>query len=142
MRMSLLFATHLFFALSVPREDYDFWEKQADKWGIALVSLVFFTVLAYISWKAQQKREEALCNAAIALQKKEDDREARAIIREDASQAERVGLLKENNGFQLKLVEMNGVQTQAIKDQTRANENLARSMKDMIRKVNCPKALP
>lgn len=142
MRMALLFAKHLFFALSVPREDYDFWEKQADKWGIAFVSLVFFTVLAYISWKAQQKREKALCTAAIALQKKEDDREERAILREDSAQAERVGLLKENNGFQLKLVEMNCVQTQAIKDQTRANENLARSVKAMIRKVNCPKALP
>lgn len=132
-------AAPVFLALSVPREDYDFWSKQADKWGIALVSLVFFAALAVISWKAQQKRERALSLAALALQKKEDEREARAILREDTAQAERVGLLKENNGFQMKLIEMNGTQTQAIKDQTRASEDLARSMKDMIRKVNCPK---
>ncbi len=106
--------------VAIPREDYDFWAKQFDRWGIALVSLLFFVVLAIVSWKRERAREK------------------RQNAREDLQQTERADLLTKMVKSNEALVKLQIRSRYEMKKQTQSNEDMGRSIKELVRKVNCP----
>lgn len=107
-------------ALTVPREDYAFWEKQFDKWGIALVSLMFFVSLAVVSWKRERNRER------------------RQIKREDEQQKERQEILTRMADSNDKLVVLQTSSQYETRRQSDSNEALLRSIQAITLKMNCP----
>ena len=107
-------------AITVPREDYDFWEKQFDKWGIALVSLLFFVSLAIVSWRREVARER------------------RQIKREDEQQKERQEILTRMADSNDKLVILQTSSQYETRRQSDSNEALLKSIKDITLKMNCP----
>jgi flagellar biosynthesis/type III secretory pathway M-ring protein FliF/YscJ len=107
-------------------EDAPFWERIAEKWGIGLVGMALFIILA--RWTA--KREEK-------LQEARDEREA-------AAQLERNALAQRNNELTSELLTQNREHStrleQIIAEGNRVQRELAEEIRNIARRVNCPKA--
>jgi hypothetical protein len=106
----------------VTNEDIGTWERLLEKWGIGLVGLVFFCVLAW--WTA--KRDE----------KDKVDR----IRKEDANQEERKALLSENNDLQKAQIAMMEKHAQRIeqltKEANRSRDDHSAALRMMFRKMS------
>lgn len=123
-------------ALTVPREDYDFWEKQFDKWGIALVSLLFFVALAWVSYKKDKSREAR-------QNKKDDEREARQALRDDNNQTERTAILTRMADANDKMIELQTSSKNEIKRSREESQALNQTISQMSLKMKCThKPLP
>lgn len=108
----------------VTREDMTFYERLFEKWGIGLIGLGLFFLLA--KWTA--KRETA-------LQEQRDKKEAESL-------AERVGLLTENNRLQGELLKAinNHAQKneQLARDGIKASNDHASALRQLVRKMKRP----
>ena len=113
-------------------EQYSFWERIAEKWGIGAVGLGLFIAYAYVDHKKQAAKDIKEAEKA-AEEKKERQK------REDDAQAERKALLEENNKLQKELLDhmvghaktLEGL----IKDGNTAANNQAMEIKNLARKM-------
>jgi uncharacterized membrane protein YhiD involved in acid resistance len=116
-----------FFA-ALTQDEFTFWERMVEKWGIGLVGLGLFAYLAI--WT--KRREEKLQEERVA--------------REERSHAERVSLLEKNNNLQQELIEsMNshGARNeQLIEASIKANNEHANAIRTLISRMKRPCVLP
>jgi len=114
--------------LAMTASERDFWDKTAERWGIAFFSLVILFFLA--RWTA--KREDSV--------RKERDR------REDAINKERLALLQRNNELQEQQLEASRKHAaelkQIIKDGNKHSADVGVELKNLARRVRCPGAPP
>ena len=112
------------FLATASTEDLSFWEKLLEKWGIGLVGMACFYLLA--KWTA--RREDVA---------KEEQK-----TREDSAQAERVSLLQTNNELAQKLLTQSekhaSTMEKLVKDHTKSASDNAVELRNLTRKMKRP----
>lgn len=113
--------------LPVKSDEVESWWEKANKHGVGFVFFVLFLALMYISYRRETKAEEARTK------------------REELANAERLALQTEIRDLNQRQLDQSDRHANALKrvilDGNKAQADVGVELKNLARKVNCPRAI-